>query len=193
MSQGIDDDADALRQVLAAIPEVVVVLDREGMIRYLNHVEEGYVREDLIGSQAEAIMVPESKDVFRNALRSVFDQGGEEEYESKVVDPHGEMQWYRSMMRPVYKNGDVVAAMLMATNITELKESQTLIRQLERLLPICSWCDRIRSETGEWETVEEYLASKADTLVSHGICPKCVEGQLEGGGEEAVGPNGSAA
>lgn len=193
MTLNIDDDPDALGRILAAIPEAVLVVDREGTIRYINHVEENYVREDVIGTQADAIMVPESKTVFWNALRSVLDQGGEEEYESEIVDPDGNIQWYHSRMRPVHRNGTIVAVMLMATNITELKEAQSRIRQLERLLPICAWCQRIQAETGEWETVEEYLANQADTMVSHGLCADCFERELAGEGEQPGGANGSAA
>jgi hypothetical protein len=49
---------------------------------------------------------------------------------------------------------------------------------LRRLLPLCSWCRRIRSDDGKWELIEHYLKKKADTDVTHGVCPECYEKQL---------------
>lgn len=47
------------------------------------------------------------------------------------------------------------------------------VSTLERLLPICSFCKRIRDERGEWKPVESYIASHSDTQFSHGFCPEC--------------------
>jgi two-component system, response regulator PdtaR len=65
------------------------------------------------------------------------------------------------------------------------RERETLRRQLQHaldevktlrgLLPICSWCHRIRDDHGYWENVELYLTKIAGTRFSHGICPSCQE------------------
>ena len=40
---------------------------------------------------------------------------------------------------------------------------------------VCSWCNSIRSDTGDWLTLEDYVAGKEEKLVSHSICPSCSE------------------
>ena len=49
------------------------------------------------------------------------------------------------------------------------------IRQLTGLLPICSYCKRIRSDQNYWEQVESYITHHTDVRFSHGICPGCYE------------------
>lgn len=52
---------------------------------------------------------------------------------------------------------------------------------LHKTLPICMVCHKIRTPNEYWERLDEYLASHADILLSHGICPDCVKqtyGQL---------------
>ena len=49
------------------------------------------------------------------------------------------------------------------------------IKQLTGLLPICSYCKRIRSDNDYWEQVESYITEHTDALFSHGICPDCLE------------------
>jgi DNA-binding response OmpR family regulator len=48
------------------------------------------------------------------------------------------------------------------------------IKQLTGLLPICSYCKRIRSDDNYWEQLESYISNHTDALFSHGICPSCL-------------------
>ena len=47
------------------------------------------------------------------------------------------------------------------------------LHQLEALLPICSYCKRIRNERDEWEPLDSYLQRRFEAQLSHGICPEC--------------------
>ena len=47
------------------------------------------------------------------------------------------------------------------------------IKQLTGLLPICSYCKRIRSDQNYWEQVDSYIAQHTDVRFSHSICPAC--------------------
>ena len=47
------------------------------------------------------------------------------------------------------------------------------VRYLEGLLPICSFCKKIRSGD-EWVPVERYIADRSDADFSHGLCPECL-------------------
>lgn len=56
----------------------------------------------------------------------------------------------------------------------ELLEASTHIKTLEGLLPICSYCKNIRDKDGAWHRVEDYIADRSKTAISHGICPDCM-------------------
>ena len=64
------------------------------------------------------------------------------------------------------------ARLCVAERILELRYE---VAQLESLLPICSYCKKIRDEEDVWWPVEEYLARRTGTDFSHGICPHCYE------------------
>jgi len=57
----------------------------------------------------------------------------------------------------------------------KLKSTMSEIKQLRKILPICSSCKKIRDDNGNWHQVEEYIGSHAGTAFSHGICPDCIE------------------
>lgn len=53
------------------------------------------------------------------------------------------------------------------------------IDALEGLLPICSYCKRIRSETDVWTELEGYIETQSQAEFSHGICPDCYMSRVE--------------
>ncbi len=58
-------------------------------------------------------------------------------------------------------------------HVRELETAMAEVSKLRGLLPICSYCKNIRADTHYWQSVETYIASKADVAFSHAICPEC--------------------
>jgi DNA-binding response OmpR family regulator len=63
----------------------------------------------------------------------------------------------------------------LANKVTELQATLDKVRQLRGLLPICSYCKRIRNDHNYWERVEVYVTEHTDAKFTHGICPTCLE------------------
>ena len=61
----------------------------------------------------------------------------------------------------------------LAERVAELQTALLKVKQLSGLLPICSYCKRIRSDQNYWEQVDRYVAQHSDAEFSHGICPDC--------------------
>jgi DNA-binding response OmpR family regulator len=49
----------------------------------------------------------------------------------------------------------------------------TQVRQLEELLPICSYCKKIRDDKNYWQQMEGYINERTGSEFSHSICPDC--------------------
>jgi DNA-binding response OmpR family regulator len=65
--------------------------------------------------------------------------------------------------------------MNLADRVRELEEALARVRQLQGLLPICSYCKKIRDDQNYWQQVEGYISEHSDAVFSHGICPDCFE------------------
>lgn len=59
--------------------------------------------------------------------------------------------------------------------IIELRDALAKVRTLSEMLPICSYCKKIRDDKGYWEGVETYISKHTDTVFTHGMCPVCAE------------------
>jgi hypothetical protein len=49
------------------------------------------------------------------------------------------------------------------------------VKVLRGILPICSFCKKIRTKHNSWIPLEEYLDQYSEAELSHGFCPECVE------------------
>lgn len=63
--------------------------------------------------------------------------------------------------------------------ITELQVTTAEVRSLQRLLPVCAWCHKVRDDEGYWSELEHYLVDRAGASLSHGICPSCARRFME--------------
>ena len=67
----------------------------------------------------------------------------------------------------------------LSQRVKELEASIAREKQLQGLLPICSYCKRIRNDGNYWQQVERYIEDYADVAFSHSICPDCYRDKVE--------------
>lgn len=56
---------------------------------------------------------------------------------------------------------------------TRILRYATQVRQLEELMPICSYCKKIRDDQNYWQQIEGYINQRTGSEFSHSICPDC--------------------
>ncbi len=51
----------------------------------------------------------------------------------------------------------------------------TQVRQLEEMMPICSYCKKIRDDKNYWQQIEGYINERTGSEFSHSVCPDCYQ------------------
>lgn len=178
-------DADELLEILAALPDLVVLVGRDRTVRYVNRYEAGYEAEEILGRDTADFMAPESRAQHIRLLESVFESGEPADEVTTAVDADGEVGWWEGTMLPISRKGRVVAVAVVTRNVTARVTAEKELERLRSLLPVCSWCSRVQGDDGEWQTLEAYLEGTSHSRVTHGMCPECAR-KVEGSrGKEA--------
>lgn len=185
-------DAEWLGRILETIPEFVIVIDRAGRIRYINRVEPGFDRQEVVGTPSAEFLFPYAVEAQDAAFEAAFQSGQKQDFEVELDLPD-DPAWYRCEVHPLWQEDHIVALLLKATNITEIKAAEESVARLQKLLPICSWCDRIQGQDGAWLSIERYLKKVEATDVTHALCPDCYERQAKELTDEEDGRTGGSA
>ena len=82
-------------------------------------------------------------------------------------------QELRARMRVGRRVVELQAA--LASRVAQLQDALSRVKQLQGLLPICSYCKRIRDDHDYWQQVETYMSEHSQATFTHGICPECYE------------------
>ncbi len=69
----------------------------------------------------------------------------------------------------------VIVAFRDIAQFAALRPFQMKTRKLERLIPICGWCKKIRHDDETWEQLEAYLTEQGFGDFTHSMCPVCAE------------------
>ncbi|MBY0492464.1 MAG: PAS domain-containing protein [Gemmatimonadaceae bacterium] len=111
--------------------------------------------------------------------------------EEEYGDAELQRTYWENRYSPLYDGtGHITGLTVFVTDITERRQAaerlaqtqeelraslETQLKQLRGIIPICSYCKKIRADDHSWERLEEYISAHSDALFSHGICPTCVE------------------
>ena len=63
----------------------------------------------------------------------------------------------------------------LADRVNELEEALRQEQRLQGLLPICSYCKKIRDDRNYWQEVESYIGQHSEARFSHRVCPDCYQ------------------
>ena len=94
----------------------------------------------------------------------------------EIIDiPH--LIFRTSATPPNYPESFFESFLIILLAITIIILTQTILKRLkylEGLLPICSFCKKIRSKDN-WIPIEEYIRNRSEADFTHSICPHCME------------------
>ena len=98
-------------------PNMVVVIDRDHKIQFINHTIPGYDKEEVIGTEVYRHIAPAYHGVAESIINHVFKTGEVSSYENEGAGPYDEHAWYEAQVGPVKSGDEIVAVTLFITDI----------------------------------------------------------------------------
>ncbi len=138
-------------------PNFVLIVDRDGIIQYLNRTGISESVDDIMGRSIYEFIFPEFHEEAKRIIARVFETGESGKYEA-YVGAQEHASWYLTQVGSIKEGGEVVAATLIASDITERKAAEDVLRESEAKLK-----RGIEERTLELATLLEVSNSVAST------------------------------
>ncbi len=167
-------DEATLLELLAAVPDVVLLIGADRTVHFLNQEAAGYRPADAIGIDA-LTPIPNEALVERDETleRAFTTMQPVETSNIELAKPDGRRDWCDSTLIPLVRDGRTEYVVIVSRNVTERVLAERERAVLARILTMCAWCGRVRGEDGVWDTLEAYVERTTDDKLTRGLCPSC--------------------
>ena len=167
--QAAVDGCEALRVLQGSRGPEIAMLD--WMMPGIDGLEVCRRMRATMPNAATYIILVTVRGGLENVVRGL--EAGADDYITKPFDP-------RELRARLHVGVRIVQLQrALMERFQELEDALKRVKQLQGLLPICSYCKKIRNDRNYWEQVDAYITSHSEARFSHGVCPDCYEIHLK--------------
>jgi len=192
MDVAISGGQDILRSVFDAIPSLIFVVDDDVRIQEYNAAAAELLllkRPAVLKRRGGEVMnclhaadVPEgcgrapacNDCVIRNSVAEALKGNRIVRRRKKLAmlrDGH-KVEIYALITASPFYYDKRTQALMVIEDISEIAE-------LQRLIPVCSICKKVRDDQESWSRFEAYFKEHWDVDFSHGYCPECYKKEMD--------------
>jgi two-component system sporulation sensor kinase A len=130
----IKESEEKYRALINNIPAIVMNVDQNGKIMFINYTLPGFTIEKTIGKTIYDFIPPKYHDNAKKTIKQVFKTGKASIYETIGAGPEGEMRYYSTVVGPIKQEKKVVSVILISSDITEKKKTEEELRRSREVL-----------------------------------------------------------
>ncbi len=160
-----------LEGILDNVPDVILTIDRQGLILYVNHSDSSYSEEEVTGSSSFDYLFEESQQKLRETLTDVFEHRRSVEATLSMLERDGSHRLYACRFIPSREGRTAQTATVIATNITQQKQDEEELRRsrhdlelrvAERTQELAKTNEDLRNEIIERKQTENQLSFRIE-------------------------------
>ena len=173
--------------------DMLCFLDFNGYFKRLNPAWErtlGFSRAELMARPFIEFVHPDDRERTLKQNAQVRSGGQALAFENRYLCKDGSYRWLRWNAAPdfgthiIYSMARDITASKRAEDereqlVRELQAALAEVKSLQAILPICSYCRKIRDDENYWHTVETYISRNTNSRFSHSICPSCMATEVD--------------
>lgn len=124
MERNLRRSEERWRALAETSSDAVLLLDKEGIIRYINRPLDGVDNSQVVGQPAIRFLPSYRHAEFHERLRHVLETGETISYETDGISPRQEPGWYAARLGPDRQDDRIIGAVMYVTDITQRKKAE---------------------------------------------------------------------
>lgn len=120
------ESEEKFRSIVNNSPDIILRIDLHGVITFINYEYSNQKPEDIVGKTIYELMPVEFQEIARSTIKEVFKTGESFSFENLGISAEDSVLWYRNNVAPLRKDGKVIAATIIVTDISEQKQIEIL-------------------------------------------------------------------
>lgn len=192
-AQELMDKSVYLDNILnSSIGMAIIATDSNLTIKYFNQVAEmmfGYAAENVIGRSVTEMHILKNVVVagLDEALKIVGTEGEYNFSTTVTMTKESFCRFYDGRVTGILdRKNRQIGYVLALSDVTERtqankarEEAIARVRKLEGIIPICSYCKKIRDDQDSWQLMEKYISEHSEASFTHSACPECYNEQVK--------------
>lgn len=174
-------------QILNSIPDGLYIINNDRQIEFWSKGAEtitGFTAEEMTGKSCSGNLLKhegESGHVICDTdcpLTCIAERPAPIRRNLFLTAKDGKKLLVEEHIAPLYAGGRLGGIVIAFRNVAEFKGLrlfQIRHEKIERLIPICGWCKKIRNDSDEWNQIETFLTGEGFGDFTHSMCPACAE------------------
>ncbi|MFC1612252.1 PAS domain S-box protein [Patescibacteria group bacterium] len=110
-------------------PNIIIIVDQKGTIRYINRTVSGIKKEEVIGKSQYNYIEQKYRLGVKKIIDSVFRTGKSASYQTRGIGPKGEISWYETSVGTIKENGSIIAVSLVVIDVTARKKIEYALKE----------------------------------------------------------------
>jgi PAS domain S-box-containing protein len=161
-----------LKQIVDKIPQIIIVLDESLSIIYINNWL-GMSKEDVIGKLFTDIFPKKRFAGLYNDFQLVIEKK-KDSVETNIDFAYSD--GYQSQLKLTLSSIDPDGYLISGHSNISVDFSNSIIGDY---ISMCAYCNKAKNILEQWIDISNFLKIEQKMSISHGICPKCFNKQIQ--------------
>jgi PAS domain S-box-containing protein len=129
------EHAALLDALVASAPDIVLNVDLDGTIRFVNRSNDRKI-EEVLGTSWFGYFPSDQQGTLRAAMARMLETGGPTEFEVQAARPDGTVGWFSSRIGPVKEAGKIIGAVVISRDVSDKKQTEMQLMLADRMASV---------------------------------------------------------
>lgn len=112
------------RSLVENAPDIILTIDREFKITFINRMAPSYQREQVIGKSAMLFIPEYDHERIKAIYQSILDTHLPRTFETEGIHSDGSKVWYDTSASPIFSGSEVVGITILTRDVSAMKQAQ---------------------------------------------------------------------